>query len=54
MDLDPDRSVFSQQKKEDEDEDDGPLLKDDPKYQKYFKVRLSSLVERFCLFMPQL
>ena len=36
MDLDPDKSVASQLKKE---EDDGPPLKDDPKYQKYFKVR---------------
>ncbi|KAL7522550.1 hypothetical protein ACHAWX_007259 [Stephanocyclus meneghinianus] len=34
MDLDPDKSVSSQLKKE---EDDGPPLKDDPKYQKYFK-----------------
>ena len=36
IDLDPDKSVASQLKKE---EDDGPPLKDDPKYQKYFKVR---------------
>jgi hypothetical protein len=35
MDLDHNRSVASQLKK---DEDDGPPLKDDPKYQKYFKM----------------
>jgi hypothetical protein len=35
MDLDHNRSVASQLKK---DEDDGPPLKDDPKYHKYFKV----------------
>ena len=39
MDLDPNKSVKSQLKKdEDEDEDDGPPLKDDPEYQKYFKM----------------
>ncbi|KAL7489856.1 hypothetical protein ACHAW6_015582 [Cyclotella cf. meneghiniana] len=35
MNLDPDKSVASQLKKQ---EDDGPPLKDDPKYQKYFKM----------------
>ena len=40
MDLDPDKSLASQLKKE---EDDGPPLKDDPKYQKYFKVCSSSV-----------
>ena len=35
MDLDHDKSVASQLKKE---EDDGPPLKDDPKYSKYFKM----------------
>ena len=40
MDLDPNKSVASQLKKE---EDDGPPLKDDPKYQKYFKVCSSSI-----------
>eukprot|EP00804_Cyclotella_cryptica_P000890 CCRYP_001117-RB/>CCRYP_001117-RB protein AED:0.15 eAED:0.22 QI:0/1/0.78/1/1/0.92/14/0/3367 len=35
MDLDPNKSVASQLKKE---EDDGPPLKDDPSYQKYFKM----------------
>ena len=34
MDLDHSKSVMSQQKVEDND----PALKDDPKYQKYFKV----------------
>ena len=34
MDLDHSKSVTSQQKVEDND----PALKDDPKYQKYFKV----------------
>jgi hypothetical protein len=36
MDLDPEKSVASQMKAE---QDDGPPLKEDPKYQKYFKVR---------------
>jgi hypothetical protein len=36
MDLDHNKSVASQLKKE---EDDEPPLKEDPKYQKYFKVR---------------
>lgn len=35
MDLDHSKSVASQIKK---DEDYGPPLKDDPKYQKYFKM----------------
>ena len=44
MDLDPDKSLAIQQKKKDEDatkedEDTGPPLKDDPTYQKYFKMR---------------
>ena len=37
MDLDPTKSVASQMKKE-EQVDDGPPLKDDPKYSKYFKM----------------
>ena len=37
MDLDPTKSVASQMKK-DEQVDDGPPLKDDPKYSKYFKM----------------
>jgi hypothetical protein len=36
MDLDHNKSVASQQKKD--DDEDGPPLKDDPKYQKYFKM----------------
>ena len=41
MDLDHDKSVASQMKSDDEDDDDadyGPPLKDDEKYQKYFKM----------------
>ena len=37
MDLDPDKSVASQMKG-DGDVDDGPPLKEDEKYQKYFKM----------------
>ena len=37
MDLDPTKSAFSQMKKE-EKVNDGPPLKDDPKYSKYFKM----------------
>ena len=40
MDLDHDKSVASQLKKDEEEEevDEGPPLKDDPKYAKYFKM----------------
>ena len=39
MDLDPEKSVASQLKQEEEDDvDKGPPLKDDPKYAKYFKM----------------
>ena len=37
MDLDHDKSVASQMKGDD-DAEDGPPLKDDEKYQKYFKM----------------
>ena len=37
MDLDHDKSVASQMK-DDDDVDDGPPLKEDEKYQKYFKM----------------
>ena len=37
MDLDPNKSLKSQ-KKESENDDDGPALQDDPEYQKYFKM----------------
>jgi hypothetical protein len=37
MDLDHDKSVASQMKS-DNDGDDGPPLKEDEKYQKYFKM----------------
>ena len=38
MDLDHDKSVASQMKGDDNDADDGPPLKEDEKYQKYFKM----------------
>lgn len=38
MDLDHDRSVASQRKSKEEEEEGGPPLKEDPKYQKYFKM----------------
>ena len=38
MDLDPEKSVASQLKKDEDEEDDGPPLKEDPQYQKYFKM----------------
>merc|ERR1712127_1001181 len=37
MDLDPNKSLKSQIK-DDDDEDTGPLLKDDPEFEKYFKM----------------
>ncbi len=37
LDLDHDKSVASQMK-DDDDVDDGPPLKEDEKYQKYFKM----------------
>ena len=47
MDLDPTKSVASQMKKE----DDGPPLKDDPKYSKYFKML--KMVSCFCSYRDQ-
>ena len=41
MDLDPNKALASQQNQE-ELVDKGPPLKDDPKYQKYFRVSYSS------------
>ncbi|KAL7551802.1 hypothetical protein ACHAWF_014998 [Thalassiosira exigua] len=38
MDLDPEKSVASQQGKEEDLVDKGPPLTDDPKYSKYFKM----------------
>uniref|UniRef100_A0A7S4RCB9 Uncharacterized protein n=1 Tax=Ditylum brightwellii TaxID=49249 RepID=A0A7S4RCB9_9STRA len=42
MDLDPEKSLKSQLKKDDDDdeeeEDTGPPLKEDPEYEKYFKM----------------
>ena len=38
MDLDYDKSVASQMKGDDNDADDEPPLKEDEKYQKYFKM----------------
>ena len=47
MDLDPTKSVASQMKKE----DDGPPLKDDPKYSKYFKML--KMVSCGCFYRDQ-
>ena len=50
MDLDHDKSVASQMKGGD-DADDGPPLKDDEKYQKYFKMlKMVSCRNAFVLF----
>jgi len=40
MDLDPNKSIKSQMKSDDdeEEEDTGPALKDDPEYEKFFKM----------------
>merc|ERR1712238_188641 len=39
MDLDPNKSVKSQlENDDDKEEDEGPALKDDPEYAKYFKM----------------
>ena len=38
MDLDPEKSLTSQLDKEDDVADEGPPLKDDPTYSKYFKM----------------
>jgi hypothetical protein len=46
MDLDPEKSLTSQQNQEEELVDKGPKLKDDPTYQKYFKVCINYL--KFC------
>ena len=51
MDLDHDKSVASQMKGDD-DAEDGPPLKDDEKYQKYFKmlkmVSCGNALKLFC------
>jgi len=52
MDMDPEKSVASQlQEEEDEDiVDDGPPLKEDPKYTKYFKMlKMVSMYMHHCL-----
>ena len=46
MDLDPERSVASQL---DKNKDDGPTLKDDPTYSKYFTML--KMVRRICSLM---
>jgi hypothetical protein len=46
MDLDPERSVASQL---DKNKDDGPPLKDDPTYSKYFTML--KMVRRVCPLM---
>ena len=40
MDMDPEKSVASQLEEEEDEDivDDGPPLKEDPKYTKYFKM----------------
>ncbi len=38
MDLDPNKSIKSQMKSGEKEEDTGPALKDDPEYTKYFKM----------------
>ena len=55
MDLDHDKSVASQMTGDDDDDvDNGPPLKEDPKYEKYFKmlkmVRFRSLLLSFCAY----
>lgn len=47
MDLDPNKSVASQMKN---DHEGGPPLKDDPKYQKYFRVRIRLMLCCFNYF----
>ena len=57
MDLDPNKSVVSQRKKED---DDGPPLNKDPTYEKYFRmlkmVRVCSFTQMGLrdLLLPQM
>lgn len=47
MDLDPNKSVASQMK----NADDGPPLKEDPKYTKYFKMlKMVSAGDAFVLY----
>jgi len=46
VDMDPDKSYTSQVKGEAHDVNEGPPLKDDPTYTKFFKVRFP------VLFMP--
>ena len=52
MDLDHHKSVASQRKskEEEEEEEDGPPLKEDPKYQKYFKM-LKMVSHHILIFM---
>jgi len=38
VNMDPEKSYASQVKEETDDVDEGPPLKDDPEYTKYFKV----------------
>ena len=55
MDLDPTKSVASQMKKEEKQVDDGPPLKDDPKYSKYFKMlKMVSCRWDICLVVTDL
>ena len=51
MDLDHDKSVASQMKGDDDDVDDGPPLKADEKYQKYFKMLKMVSVTKLYIFV---
>ena len=51
MDLDHDKSVASQMKGDDDDVDDGPPLKADEKYQKYFKMLKMVRVTKLYIFV---
>jgi len=52
MDLDHDKSVASQMKKG--EDDDGPPLKEDEKYQKYFKMLNMVSYEDTCFSVTKL
>jgi hypothetical protein len=43
VDMDPEKSYASQVKKDGAEKDDGPPLKDDPEYSKFFKVSVVQL-----------
>jgi hypothetical protein len=43
LDMDPEKSYASQVKKDGAKKDDGPPLKDDPEFSKFFKVCIDFL-----------